>query len=50
MKTIKIGGVMEASEMALGCMRDCRIPFEDAEQLVLKAVDEGINFFDHADV
>ena len=30
MKTIKIGGVMEASEMALGCMRDCRIPFEDA--------------------
>ena len=50
MKHIMIGGVMEASEMALGCMRDCRIPFEDAEQLVLTAVDEGINFFDHADV
>ena len=50
MKHIMIGGVLEASEMALGCMRDCRIPFEDAEKLVLTAVDEGITFYDHADV
>jgi len=50
MKHIMVGGVLEASEMALGCMRDCRIPFEDAEKLVLTAVDEGITFFDHADV
>ena len=50
MNKIKIGGMLEASELALGCMRDCRIPFEDAEQLILTAVDEGINFFDHADV
>lgn len=51
MKQIKIGGgALTASELALGCMRDCRIPFEDAEKLVLTAVDQGINFFDHADV
>ncbi len=50
MKHIMIGGVLEASEMALGCMRDCRIPFEDAEKLTLTAYEEGITFFDHADV
>lgn len=50
MKKIKIGGVLESSKLALGCMRDCRIPFEDAEQLVLTAVDQGITLYDHADV
>lgn len=51
MKQIPIGGgALYASEMALGCMRDCRIPFEEAEKLVLTAVDEGIDYFDHADV
>ena len=51
MKQISIGnGAMSASELALGCMRDCRIPIEEAESLVLTAVEEGNNYFDHADV
>lgn len=51
MKQIPIGGgALYASEMALGCMRDCRIPFEEAQKLILTAVEEGIDYFDHADV
>lgn len=50
MKTIKIGGVLEASEIALGCMRISRVPQETAEQLLSTALDLGINYFDHADV
>lgn len=51
MKQIKIGNSgLLASEIALGCMRICRSPFEQAEQLVLTAVEQGINYFDHADV
>lgn len=51
MKKIFLGGSgIEASEMALGCMRICRKPMEETEKLILTAVDEGINYFDHADV
>lgn len=51
MKEIFIGGDgLKASELALGCMRLCRIPLMEAKRLVLTAVDEGITFFDHADV
>lgn len=51
MKKIMLGGSgLEASEIALGCMRMCRKPIEEAERLVLTAVDAGINYFDHADV
>lgn len=51
MKHISLGnsGLM-ASEIALGCMRMCRKSLSEAEELVLTAVDEGINYFDHADV
>ena len=43
MKQISIGnGAMNASELALGCMRDCRIPFEEAESLVLTAAEDPV--------
>lgn len=41
---------LEASRIALGCMRICRKTPEEAERLILTAVEEGINYFDHADV
>lgn len=50
MKIIKFGNVFDASEMALGCMRLCRISDKGAEKLVFTALEQGINYFDHADV
>lgn len=51
MKTIHLGGSgMEASEIALGCMRMCRKSQENADKLVMTAVEHGLNYFDHADV
>lgn len=50
MKEIKIGGILDSSAVALGCMRICRVPFEDAQRLVTNALELGIRFFDHADV
>ncbi len=50
MKQIAIGGMMDSSAVALGCMRICRVPFEDAQKVVFQALESGIRFFDHADV
>ena len=50
MKKIKIGDSFEGSQIAMGCMRISRIPENDAEKLVHTALDNGINYFDHADV
>jgi len=51
MRTIPIGkGVFHSSAIALGCMRICRIPLDDSKKLILRALDLGIDFFDHADV
>ena len=51
MKTIRLGNsAIEASEIALGCMRICRKTVDEAERLVLTALEQGINYFDHADV
>ena len=50
MNKIKFGQTFDASEMALGCMRICRVPLEQAKKLVYTALDEGIDTFDHADV
>lgn len=48
MKTMTIGG-MEASQISLGCMRLKSISAKEAETLVNTALDQGINYFDHAD-
>ena len=50
MKKFKIGGVLESSVLAQGCMRQWKSPFEDAERVISTALECGITFFDHADV
>ena len=51
MKQIKLGGVgPSVSELALGCMRLCNLDTKAAESLLRTAMEQGINFFDHADI
>lgn len=51
MKNLKLaGGELLGSEIALGCMRITELSDREAENLVQTALDEGINFFDHADI
>ena len=42
--------VMEVPEIALGCMRISDLPISEAEKLIQTALEEGVNFFDHADI
>ena len=41
---------LKVSRIALGCMRIADKSVEDVEKLIKVALDEGINFFDHADI
>lgn len=41
---------LRVSKLALGCMRISGLSVDDVEKLVLKALDLGVNFFDHADI
>jgi predicted oxidoreductase len=41
---------LDASEISLGCMRIAGLPNQDISTLIHTALDEGINFFDHADI
>src|SRR5690349_24923334 len=51
MKYIKVPNTdMNASEISLGCMRISSMTHQDIATLIHTALDEGINFFDHADV
>lgn len=51
MKYIKVPNTdMNASEISLGCMRIPSMTNQEISTLVHTALDEGINFFDHADV
>ncbi|MBU3112261.1 aldo/keto reductase [Clostridium lacusfryxellense] len=51
MKNINLGnGVISASEIGLGCMRINDLSKSQASTLINTALDEGINFFDHADI
>ena len=51
MKYIKVPNTdMNASEISLGCMRISSLTNQEISTLVHTAMDEGINFFDHADV
>ncbi len=51
MKTIRIAnGEILASEISLGCMRLTGLSGKEAEVLVQTALEENINFFDHADI
>ncbi|MDF2700501.1 MAG: ycsN [Haloplasmataceae bacterium] len=50
MKNIKIGKVFDASEISLGCMRIANMDISEANKLINTALENGINFFDHADI
>jgi predicted oxidoreductase len=51
MKTIEIAnGEISAYEIAVGCMRIADMSVKDVSKLITTAIDEGINFFDHADI
>ena len=41
---------LEVSRIALGCMRIASKSVDEVEELVMTALDSGINFFDHADI
>lgn len=41
---------LQASEIALGCMRIDAMPDQEISHLIHTALDVGINFFDHADI
>jgi len=50
MKRIKIGNVLDASAVSMGCMRIPSLERKDIAALVKTAIDGGIDFFDHADI
>src|SRR5512133_2100222 len=51
MKYIKVPKTdMNASEISLGCMRISDMSNQEISNLIHTALDEGINFFDHADI
>ena len=51
MKKIKIANTeLEVSEIGLGCMRIAGKEKNVAEKIVKTSLEEGINFFDHADI
>lgn len=51
MRTIKLGSsTLEVPVIAVGCMRINSLGKADAERFVQTALEEGANFFDHADI
>jgi len=51
MKNINIGNSgIEVSEIGLGCMRMADAGKSEAEKMIKTSLDEGINFFEHADI
>ncbi len=50
MKQIKIGGRIPASVISLGCMRMGNLSEKEVDRIIGCALENGINFFDHADI
>jgi len=51
MNKVKISNCdLDASEISLGCMRIAALANQEISTLIHTALDEGINFFDHADI
>lgn len=50
MKYIDIGPIKNASQIALGCMRIAGKSDSEVNEIVFTALENGINFFDHADI
>lgn len=50
MKNIEIGGKFSASAISLGCMRMGGLTEKRVDAIMDTAIENGINFFDHADI
>ncbi len=50
MKNIEIGGKISASAISLGCMRMGGLTEKRVDAIMDTAIENGINFFDHADI
>lgn len=50
MKTVGIGTLQNVPSLAVGCMRIPSLDEKKATEFVAKAVENGLNFFDHADI
>ncbi len=51
MKKINIGNTgLNVSEISLGCMRIAKLSEKEANHLINTALEEGVDFFDHADI
>jgi predicted oxidoreductase len=51
MRTLKLGSsTLEVPVVAVGCMRINALDKVEAERFILSALEEGANFFDHADI
>jgi len=51
MRTINVGpGALTVSEISLGCMRIDKLEAAAVDKLLSTALEEGVNFFDHADI
>lgn len=50
MKQIKIGGVIPASAVSMGCMRICDADSKAVDRIIGTALDCGVTHFDHADI
>ena len=50
MKEIRLGGKFPVSPIGLGCMRMASLTETEAEKVIRTAMENGITFFDHADI
>ena len=50
MKTITIGGEISASAVSLGCMRMASLDDRRVDEIMDTAIENGVNYFDHADI
>ena len=50
MKNIQLSENINSSSVIMGCMRIGKKSVNEAEKLVFNALENGINFFDHADI
>lgn len=50
MKQIRLGGILPVSSISLGCMRMEQLSVKEAAGLIHTALEQGINFFEHADI
>ncbi len=50
MDKLRLGNTIRAGAIALGCMRISRMEDAAAEKLVMTALENGIDLFDHADI